>query len=204
MHEMTILPKTFEAANKDLHRRSRLSDHTIREMIIPPLGDTPINDIHIPSVRDNVVRENVDDENSDIGNRGRSASLDITVSTQISTRRQFVWKWLERGERQLQDVSRQFGDILTPMGGRVKTLPRFKAIDNNINGHNCRGYRRSEISFTHSMEHSAVISHTSPVQGEICSICSQFVRSSGIFDCICGQRAFLLPSMSKATDISCS
>jgi hypothetical protein len=104
-------------------------------------------------------------------------------------RRELIWKSLEQGNFSLASVSKQFGDFLDvvhPFSSGT-LLKRHVASNARKTVHRCPGYNREEIKLTASISGSAVISFTTPLLRELCSVCGKLVQEGESFHCICGK-----------------
>jgi hypothetical protein len=102
-------------------------------------------------------------------------------------RRELVWKFQDEKNSSLEDIYFEFKaylDSLPPSSEPVLHRRRGRYTVRTV--HRCPGYNRTEITLTPSITRSAIVSHSTPLPNEICSVCCRVVQDVEIFDCICG------------------
>ena len=109
----------------------------------------------------------------------------VRDSTSMTYRRELVWKPQNHEAVSLEDIARQFQDIMhTPF--TEFALNRRRGRYTTKTAHRCPGYNRIEITLTTDLARSAIVSHLTPTPHEICPVCKEIVKDAEIFACICG------------------
>ncbi len=114
-------------------------------------------------------------------------SFDVDLSEpepSIASRREYVWRPLDRGQQSLATVSRRISLDLD----RLQLSPSVNKVTltDGQSAHRCAGYVREEITLATTTVESAVVSHDAPRPLEVCSICGEVVDLEEAFRCICG------------------
>lgn len=143
----------------------------------------------------------VEDEAEQYLNSSEADSLpDVPTNTKFLAqskghRRELIWKSPNTSSWSLEDVARRYEASLRQSHFQ-KVLNSRQGSTARI-GHYCRGYRRTEIILTPHLDQSGIISHTSPVPHEICSVCGEEVSEKEVFDCRCGSLGKLSDNLFK-------
>jgi hypothetical protein len=114
-------------------------------------------------------------------------SFDVNLSEpepSIASRREYVWRPLDRGQKSLATVSRRISLDLD----RLQLSPSVNKVTltDGQSAHRCAGYVREEITLATTTVESAVVSYDAPRPLEVCSICGEVVDLEEAFRCICG------------------
>jgi hypothetical protein len=113
---------------------------------------------------------------------GLASSQNIHEEVVVAPRREFVWRFMDRGQQCLATIARR---MALDLDMNLSPLHRLTRSDGR-NPHRCRGYIREEITLATTTLDSAVVAHDTPSPMEICSICHEVVGFDEGFRCICG------------------
>ncbi|KAF5335024.1 hypothetical protein D9758_016191 [Tetrapyrgos nigripes] len=109
------------------------------------------------------------------------------VAHSSKPRRDLVWEAARRRTSTVELVAQHYQDYLDitrlkPVGSFA--LRQLKAQTRRLilqKLHQCPSYKREEITFTTTITENAIISHSTPFNGEICYVCGEQVGESSLF-----------------------
>ncbi|KAJ7333440.1 hypothetical protein DFH08DRAFT_881215 [Mycena albidolilacea] len=89
----------------------------------------------------------------------------------IPSRREYVWRKMDRGQQSLATVA---NGIALDLDMNISSLRRVTWTDGQ-SAHRCAGYVREEITLATTTLDSAVVAHDTPSPSELCPICREVV-----------------------------
>ncbi|KAJ7824454.1 hypothetical protein B0H14DRAFT_3874873 [Mycena olivaceomarginata] len=111
-----------------------------------------------------------------------SSRSDADQQPPVPTRREYVWRTINRGQKSLAAVATR---IALDLEMKMSALNRLTSTDAQ-NPHRCAGYIREEITLASTTDESAVVAHDAPSPLEVCAVCREVVGRHESFECICG------------------
>ncbi|KAF8798370.1 hypothetical protein BYT27DRAFT_7203460 [Phlegmacium glaucopus] len=134
-----------------------------------------------------------DDRDEDVHRTTSTSSINVSSKKALGKlpigghRRELVWKPENEENSSLGDICLEFKSFLDNLPASSKlTLRRRRGRYAARTVHRCPGYHRTEITLTPSIMRSAIVSHSTPLPHEICSVCNRVVKDVEIFNCVCG------------------